>query len=70
LRHIPLVAVYSVHHELQRGIYNRAGFFGIQTLDQCGRAFEVGKEGSNGLALTVRSATCLQRRLFGADALG
>ena len=53
LRDIALIAMHGVHHELQGGINNRSGFFGIEPFDQRRRAFEIGKQGGDRLALAV-----------------
>ena len=70
LRDIALIAMHGVHHQLQRGINNRSRFFGIESFDQRRRAFEIGKQGGDRLALTVGRPTRFQRRLFGTNALG
>ena len=62
--------MHGVHHQLQGGINNRSRFFGIESFNQRRRAFEIGKQGGDRLALAVCSATGFQRRLLGADALG
>ena len=67
---IAFIAMHGVHHELQGGINNRPRLFGIKSFDQCGRAFEIGKQGGDGFTLTVCTAARFQRRLFGTDALG
>ena len=53
LRHIALVAMHGIHHELQRRVDNRAGFFGIEAFNQRRGAFEIGKERGDRLTLTV-----------------
>jgi hypothetical protein len=63
LRDIPFVAVHGVHHQLQSRIDNRSGLFGIESFDQCSRAFEIGKQRRDRLTLPLR-----QGRF--ADALG
>jgi hypothetical protein len=45
--------MHGVHHHLQGGIDNRLRFFRIEAFNQGGGAFEVGKQGGDGLALTV-----------------
>jgi hypothetical protein len=65
LGHIPLVAMHSLHHELQGGINQRPRFFGIESLNQRRGAFEIGKEGGDGLAFTVSEAAGFQRHLLG-----
>ena len=67
LRDIALIAMHGIHHELQCGINNRPGFFGIEPFNQRRRAFEVSKQGGDGLPLTVgrlpraSSAACSAR---------
>ena len=61
LRHIALIAMHGVHHELQGRINNRPRFFGIESFNQRRRAFEIGKQGGDRLALTVRRSTRFQR---------
>src|SRR5882672_6453554 len=52
LRHIPVIAMDGVHHELQSGIDDGTGIFGIESFNQRSRTFEVSKEGGDGLTLT------------------
>ena len=47
--------MHGVHHQLQRGIDNRAGLFGIEAFNQCCGAFEIGKQGGDGFAFAVGS---------------
>ena len=54
LRDIALILMYGVHHELQGGINNRSRLFGIESFDQRRRAFEIGKQRRDRLALTLR----------------
>ena len=70
LRHIAVILMHGVHHQLQGGINNRPRFFGIESFNQRRRAFEIGKQRGDRLALTVGCATRFQRRLLRADALG
>src|SRR5262245_10537989 len=70
LRHIALVPMHGVHHELQGGIDNSARFFWVESFDESGRTFEVSKEGRDRLAFALGPPTCLQRRLLSANALG
>ena len=70
LRHIALIAMHRVHHQLQGRINNRPRLFWVQSFNQRRRAFEIGKQGGDGFALAVGSSARFQRRLFGADALG
>ena len=58
LRDIALIAMHGVHHQLQGGINNRSGFFGIESFDQRRRAFEIGKQRGDGLAFTIRHRHC------------
>jgi hypothetical protein len=62
--------MHGIHHELERGVDEGTGLFRIEPFDQGGGAFEVGKEGGDGLALAVRNTTRLQRRLLSQNALG
>jgi hypothetical protein len=41
----------GIHHELERRINQGARLFGVKPFNQCGRAFEVSKKCSDGLAL-------------------
>ena len=70
LRHIAIIPMDGVHHELQRGVNNRSGVFGVKPFNQRGRAFQVRKQGGNGFALTVGTAPRFHRGLFGQDTLG
>src|SRR5262245_62897989 len=70
LSYIALIAMHGVHHELQGGVNDGAGFFGIEAFNESGRAFEISKEGSDGLALAVWCTTGFHGRLLGQDALG
>ena len=70
LRHIAVIVMHGVHHQLQRGINNRPRFFGIESFNQRRRAFEIGKQGGDRFALTIGDTTRFQRRLFRADAFG
>ena len=70
LRHIALVAMHRGHHTLQGGIDDAPRLLGVQVLQQRHGALDVGEQGGNGLALTVRVATRFQGRLLGQDALG
>ncbi len=56
LRHIPLIAMHGVHHQLQRWVNDGSRLFRIKSFDQGRRAFEVGKEGGDGFAFAV--CTC------------
>jgi hypothetical protein len=70
LRHIAVIAMHSVHHELQGGINDRSGFFRVQSLNQRRGAFEIGKQRRDRLAFTITCAPRFQRRLLGANAFG
>jgi hypothetical protein len=50
------VAVYSLHHQLERGIDNGTRLFRVEVLHQLHRTLDVGEQCGNHLALTVRSA--------------
>ena len=54
LVHGAFVAVHGVHHDVQRRVQELAGLFGIEALDQLGRALEVGKEHRDLLALAFQ----------------
>src|SRR5262249_22068145 len=45
-----------VHHEPEGGVDKGAGFFGVEAFDQLHRAFDVGEESGDGLALTLGGA--------------
>jgi hypothetical protein len=62
LVHGAFVAVYGVHHDVQRWIQERAGLFRIEALDQLGRTLEVGKEYGHLLTLTLQG--CARRQNF------
>ena len=70
LRHIAFIAMHGIHHELQGGINNRSRFFGIESFDQRGGAFEIGKQRGDRFALAIRCTARFHRRLLGADTLG
>ena len=67
---IALVAMHGVHHELEGGINNGSGVFGIEVASEGSEAGQIGKERSDGLALAVGDPTGFQRRLLSPDALG
>src|SRR5712691_3339203 len=67
LGHIPFIPVHGVHHELQSRIDEAASFFGVEVFDEGGGVFDVGKEGSDGLALAVGSAAGLHGCSLGQD---
>jgi hypothetical protein len=70
LRHIPLVAMHGVHHEVQRGVDNRSCVFRVESFDERRGAFEIGKERGDRLALPIGCPPCFHGRLFGTNAFG
>ena len=54
LIHGAFVAVHGVHHDVQRRIEEPLGGFRVEVADQLGRAFEVGKEHGDLLALAFQ----------------
>ena len=70
LSHIALVAMDRVHHELQGGIDQAAGVFGVEVFDEIHRALDIGKEGGDYPALAVCGASRFHRGLLSPDALG
>ena len=68
--HVALVAMDGIHHELEGRIDDRAGVLGIELLHEFYGAFDIGKEGSDGLALALRSAAGLHCLSFGQNTLG
>src|SRR5687767_11659191 len=58
LRNVAFIAMDSIHHELQCRIDDCTCLFRVKSFNQCGRAFEIGKEGSNRLTLTVTDYCC------------
>ena len=70
LRHVALITMHSFHHTLQGRIDDAMGLFRVQVFDELHRAFDVGKQGGDGLALAVGRTAGLQRYLLGPDALG
>src|SRR5881409_2750152 len=69
LRHIALIAMDSVHHELEGGVNDGAGLLGIQVTGEGGKPSQVCKEGGDGLALALCRTARFHRRLLGEDAL-
>src|SRR5882672_4279234 len=69
LGHVALVAMHGLHHKLQGGIKEATSLFGVEVFDQFHRALDVGKESSDGLALSLGDAASLHRRLLGENAL-
>ena len=59
-----------VHHQLEGGIDEVPRFFGIKVFDESGGVFDIGKEGGNGFALTVRDTARLHCGLFSQDPFG
>jgi hypothetical protein len=51
LHDVAVVTAHRVDHQLQRGIENRARFFGIEVLFQLGRSLDVGEQRGHPLAL-------------------
>jgi hypothetical protein len=51
---ISVILMHGVHHELEGRIDDRSGLFGIEPFNQSGRAFEIGKQRRDRLALAVR----------------
>ena len=51
LRDVTAVAMRSVHHQLERGIDDRARLLGVEGFDEIHRAFDVGEQCGDGLAL-------------------
>src|SRR5262245_14680618 len=65
-----LIAVDGVHHQLQGGIDEAAGGFGVEVFNERGGVLDIGKQRGDGLALAIRDTTGFQRRLLGPNALG
>src|SRR5690348_1153781 len=53
LRHIALVAMHRVHHQLERGIDQPARLLRVEVLDQLHRALYIAEQRGDGLALAV-----------------
>jgi hypothetical protein len=53
LHDITVVAVDGINHQLECGIDDRAGFFGVEVLHQLHRALDVREESGDGLTLAV-----------------
>src|SRR5262249_18707806 len=70
LRDIPLIAMNSVHHELQGRVNNGARLFGVEAFDERRGAFEISKQRGDGLALAVGGPARLHGCLLSGDALG
>jgi hypothetical protein len=59
LVHGAFVAVHGAHHDVQRWVQERAGLFRIETRNQLGGAFEIGKEHGHLLPLAFQgTARC------------
>ena len=58
-----------IHHQLQSGIDETAGFFGIEVFDESSGAFEVSEESGDSLALAVAGTARCQRGLLSANLL-
>jgi hypothetical protein len=56
LVHRALEAVHRVHHVVQRRVEELLGGFGVETANQLGRVFEVGKQHGHLLALACQGA--------------
>ena len=70
LGHIAFVVMHGLHHQRQHRVDQAAGVFGIEVVDQRGRAGHVGEQRGDGLALAVRRAAGFHGRLCRPDALG
>jgi len=55
------VPMHGIHHKLQGGINNGASLFGIKIFHEGHRAFDVSKEGGDGLTLAVRRTSGFKR---------
>ena len=63
LIHRPFIAVYRGHHGVQGRIKQRPYLLWIETLNDLGRALEIGKQDGDLLALTFQSGTSSQELL-------
>src|SRR3989442_10087133 len=70
LGHIALIAMHRLHHELEGRVNDAASVFGIEIFDEGSGVFDVGKESSDGLTLTVGGSSRFQSCLLGPDTLG
>ena len=61
---VTAVAMDRVHHQLERGIDNRARLLGVEVLDQLHRTLDVGEQRGDGLALALDR---LQRAILRRD---
>jgi hypothetical protein len=64
LHDIAVVVTHCLDHEMQCGIDDRAGFFGIEVLHQLGRTLDVRKQRGDRLALAL---DCFKGRAIGGD---
>jgi predicted HD phosphohydrolase len=55
LHDIAVVVTHCLDHEMQCGIDDRAGFFGIEVLHQLGRTLDIREQRRHRLALTLES---------------
>jgi hypothetical protein len=62
--------VDGLHHELQGGVNNGSGLFGVEPFDQRRGAFEIGKESRDRLALAVGCTAGVSGSVFGPNAFG
>ena len=53
LRNVAAVTMHRCHHKLQHRVDDRARLLGIEIAHQLGRAFYVGEQGGDGLALAI-----------------
>jgi hypothetical protein len=70
LRHVALVAVDGVHHELEHRIDDLARLLGVEPFHHLDRALDVGEQGGDCFSFAVLRPARLHRRLFGEDTLG
>ena len=70
LRHVALVAMDRVHHELERRVDDRARVFRVEVFDEGHRALDVGEQRGDRLAFAVDAPASFERDLFGANAVG
>jgi hypothetical protein len=70
LRHVALVAVDGVHHELECRIDDRARLLRVEPFHHLDRALDVREERRNRFPLTVLSSARVHRRTLREDALG
>lgn len=67
---IPFVVVDGLHHQRNDGLDQTMGLFGIEVVNERGRAGHIGEQRGDGLALAGNLAASFHRRLLGADTLG